>query len=55
MIFDLFLVFQVAMKCKDRLHEIVKEELEACKEEETVEWKEAMSEATREWIKKFKV
>ncbi|KAJ0103407.1 hypothetical protein Patl1_06445 [Pistacia atlantica] len=32
----------VAMKCKDRLHEIVKEELEACNEEETVEWKEAM-------------
>ncbi|XP_031274022.1 protein phosphatase 2C 37 [Pistacia vera] len=32
----------VAMKCKDRLHEIVKEELEACNEEETVEWKDAM-------------
>lgn len=37
-----FLVFQVALKCKDRLHEIVKEELEAYKEEETVEWKKTM-------------
>lgn len=32
----------VAMKCKDRLHDIVKEELEACKEEESLEWKETM-------------
>lgn len=30
------------MKCKDRLHDIVKEELEACKEEESLEWKETM-------------
>lgn len=28
------------MKCKDRMHEIVKEEVEKC--EETMEWKETM-------------
>ncbi|KAF5770931.1 putative protein-serine/threonine phosphatase [Helianthus annuus] len=30
----------VAMKCKDRMHEIVKEEVENC--EESIEWKETM-------------
>lgn len=32
----------VAMKCRDRLHEIVKQEVEGFKEEESVEWKETM-------------
>jgi protein phosphatase 2C len=30
------------MKCRDRLHEIVKQEVEGFKEEESVEWKETM-------------
>ncbi|KAH8497035.1 hypothetical protein H0E87_019658 [Populus deltoides] len=32
----------VAMRCRDRLHEIVKEEVEGFKEEKSVEWKETM-------------
>ncbi|KAB5544298.1 hypothetical protein DKX38_012410 [Salix brachista] len=32
----------VAMKCRDRLHEIVKQEVEGFKEEKCVEWKETM-------------
>ncbi|XP_011002618.1 PREDICTED: protein phosphatase 2C 37 [Populus euphratica] len=32
----------VAMRCRDRLHEIVKEEVEGFEEEESVEWKETM-------------
>ncbi|KAL8210702.1 hypothetical protein R6Q57_005139 [Mikania cordata] len=35
----------VAMKCKDRLHEIVKEEVENC--EKPIEWKEMMCDAVR--------
>ena len=30
------------MKCRDRLHEIVKQEVEGFKEEKCVEWKETM-------------
>ncbi|KAA3464262.1 protein phosphatase 2C 37-like [Gossypium australe] len=32
----------VAMKCKDRFHEILKEEIEACDGEKAVEWKRTM-------------
>ncbi|KAJ6690244.1 hypothetical protein OIU85_006513 [Salix viminalis] len=32
----------VAMKCRDRLHEILKQEVEGFKEEKCVEWKETM-------------
>ncbi|KAI5574938.1 hypothetical protein BDE02_10G178000 [Populus trichocarpa] len=32
----------VAMRCRDRLHEIVKKEVEGFKEEKSVEWKETM-------------
>nr|KJB74026.1 hypothetical protein B456_011G268200 [Gossypium raimondii] len=32
----------VAMKCRDRFHEIVKEEIEACGGEKAVEWKRTM-------------
>ncbi|CAK7325740.1 unnamed protein product [Dovyalis caffra] len=32
----------VAMQCRDRLHEIVKEEIEGLKEEKCVEWKRTM-------------
>ncbi|KAF2296108.1 hypothetical protein GH714_036171 [Hevea brasiliensis] len=35
--------FKVAMKCKDRLHEIMKEEIERFDEVKCVEWKEAMA------------
>ncbi|KAG4109961.1 hypothetical protein ERO13_D13G019700v2 [Gossypium hirsutum] len=46
----------VAMKCRDRFHEIVKEEVEACGGLKAVEWKntmeksfERMDEEVREW------
>ncbi|XP_076904760.1 protein phosphatase 2C 37-like [Bidens hawaiensis] len=32
----------VAMKCKDRMHEIVKEEVKKCENSKSIEWKETM-------------